>query len=218
MLGGEQRAIPTLLRNAWLLQTPTCPELDEPVADAKARAKRARDHNIRALFLVYRDQKERGEVNPDVLRFFSEQEELRTSSAADPVADSREFLGLSPPKRGAPPRTAARNFFLAADIHELVELHDKTVNAACGMVFERLDTTDKVLGPETLRNIYFHETRGKLNKKAIEAEVFTRAIREWRELHHLAQTDAEEQRATRLEAKIEAWQACFNARTRALDQ
>jgi hypothetical protein len=109
-LGGEQRAIPILIENAWLLSPPTCPELDEPAADAKARAERMRAHNVRALALVYRDQIERGEVDADVRRLFSEQAEIRIWSAADSVAAMGEFLGLSPPKRGAPPGLPLETF------------------------------------------------------------------------------------------------------------
>jgi hypothetical protein len=78
-----------------------------------------------------------------------------------------------------------------------------------------------MLDPQTLRNIYFRETRGKLNQKAIEAEVRIRAVGELQELHRKATTDgldsAEEQRAMRVQQKIEAWQASFNARTMASD-
>jgi hypothetical protein len=213
--GNEQRAIPTLLDIAWLRVQPTCPELDEPVVAAKARAERARAHNVRALLLIYRDQIDRGEIDERVRAFFAEQAELRIWSAADPIAAMGEFLGLGPRKRGAPSRTAARNFFLAANIQELID-EGSTVDDACGAVFDRLHTTDQELDLRTLRNIYFRETRGKLNKKAIEAEVFIRAIGELEELDRMATTDGlgsrEEQRAKRLRAKIEAWQASFNAR------
>jgi hypothetical protein len=223
--GNERRAIPMLLDIAWGLTQPTCPELDEPIVTAKARAERARAHNVRALLLIYRDQIDRGEIDKRVRAFFAEQAELRIWSAADPVAAMGEFLGFGPPKRGAPPRTAARNFFLAADIQELID-EGSTVDKACDTVFERLDTTDQELDPQTLRNIYFRETRGKLNKKAIEAEVLIRVVGELQKLEfRVAATadglefeprrldSAEEQRAKRLRAKIEAWQASFNART-----
>ena len=221
----EQHAIPILLDDAWLLSPPTCPELDEPVAAAKARAERMRAHNVRALLHIYRDQIDRGEIDERVPAFFAEQAELRIWSAADPMAAMREFLGLGPPKRGAPVRTTARNFFLAADIQGLID-EGRTVDDACGAVFESLDTTGQELDPGTLRNIYFRETRGKLNKRAIEAEVLGRAIGELQELEFRRKAtadglkleprrldSAEKQRATRLQAKIEAWQASFNART-----
>jgi hypothetical protein len=218
--GDERRAIPMLLDIAWLLTQPTCPELDEPVAAAKARAERARAHNVRALSLIYRDQIGRGEVDERIRRFFAEQAELRIWSAADPIAAMGEFLGLSPRRLGAPRRTAARNFYLAADIQELID-EGNTVDSACGAVFERLDTTGHELDPQTLRNIYFRETRGKLNKKAIEAEVRIRDLCELQALRRKATTDrldsAEEQREMRLQQKIEAWQASFNARTMASD-
>jgi hypothetical protein len=219
--GNERRAIPALLDIAWLRTQPTCPDLDEPVPAAKARAERARAHNVRALLLIYRDQIDRGEIDERVRAFFAEQAELRIWSAADPIAAMLEFLGLGPAKRGAPSRTAARNFYLAADIQGLID-EGSTVDNACGAVFERLDTTDQELDIRTLRNIYFRETRGNLNKKAIEAQVFIRAIGELQELVRKATTEGlhsgEEQRAMRLRAKIEAWQTSFNARTLASDR
>jgi hypothetical protein len=215
-LGGEQRAIPILLDNAWLLSPPTCPELDEPVAAAKARAERMRAHNVRALLLIYRDQIERGEIDERVRSFFAEQAELRIWPTADPLAAMIEFLGCAP-RRGAPPRTAARNFFLVADIRELID-EGMGVDDACGAVFERLDTTDQELDTRTLRNIYFDETSGRLNKKAIKAEVLGRALGELEKLRRKARADgldsAEEERAAQLHAKIVAWQASFDAKLR----
>jgi hypothetical protein len=176
------------------------------------------------LLLIYRDQIDRGEIDERVRAFFAEQAELHIWSAADPIAAMGEFLGLGPRKPGPPSRTAGRNFFLAADIQELID-EGNTVDNACGAVFERLDITGQELDPQTLRNIYFRETRGKLNKKAIEAEVLIRAIGELQNLEfRLTATaeglefeprrldSAEEQRAKRLRAKIEAWQASFNSR------
>ena len=186
-LGGEQCAIPILLDNAWLLSPPTRPKLDEPPDAAKARAERMRAHNVRALLLIYRDQIKRGEIDERVRSFFAEQAELRIWPTADPLAAMIEFLGCAP-RRGAPPRTAARNFFLAADIQELID-EGMGVDAACGAVFERLDTTDLELDTGTLRNIYFRETKSKVNKKAVAAEVLCRAIGRLEELRRKAAVD-----------------------------
>jgi hypothetical protein len=195
-----------LLDNAWLLSPPTCPELDEPIVLAKAREERMRAHNVRALLLIYRDQIRRGEVDERIRSFFAEQAELRIWSAADPIASTGEFLGVSPRKRGAPRRTAARDFYLAADIQELID-DGLTVDTACGVVFERLDTTDQELDIGTLRNIYFRMTRGSLNKKAVRAEVIVRAVGKLEELRRggIGLDSAAPEKAKQLQAKIDAW-------------
>jgi hypothetical protein len=214
-IGGERRAVPILLDNAWLLSQPTCPELDEPVAVQRARSERMQRIAVRALRLIYRDQLDRGGVDEGIRRFFAEQMELRVWCTADPIAAMRGFL--DPPKRGAPRRTAARDFYLAADIQELIDEGMK-VDEACGAVFERLDTTDLELDTGTLRNIYFRETKSKVNKKAVAAEVLCRAIGRLEELRRKAAVDEldsdERERAAQLQAKIEAWQASFEAKRR----
>jgi len=214
-IGGERRAVPILLDNAWLLSQPTCPELDEPVAVQRARSERMQRIAITALRLIYRDQLDRGDVDEGIRRFFAEQMELRVWCTADPIAAMRRFL--DPRKRGAPPRTAARDFYLAADIQELIN-EGRKVDDACGAVFERLDTTDRELDTGTLRNIYFCETKGRLNKKAIEAELLSRALGESEKLRQKARAGkldpAEEERAMQLQAKIVAWQASFEAKPR----
>jgi hypothetical protein len=212
-IGGERAAIPILLNNAWLLSPPTCPELDEPVAAQRARSERMQRIAVTSLRLIYHDQLDRGEVDEGIRRFFAEQMELRVWCTANPIAAMRRFL--DPPKRGAPPRTAARDFYLAADIQELID-EGRKVDDACGDVFERLDSTDLELDIGTLRNIYFRETKSRLNKKAIKAELLSRALGELEKLRHKARADglapAEEERATQLQAKIVAWQASFEAK------
>ena len=52
-IGGERRAVPILLDNAWLLSQPTCPELDEPVEAQRARSERMQRIAITALRLIY---------------------------------------------------------------------------------------------------------------------------------------------------------------------
>ena len=214
-IGGERRAIPILLSNAWLLSQPTCPELDECVEAQRARSERMQRIAITALRLIYRDQLDRGDVDEGIRCFFAEQMELRVWCTADPIAAMRRFL--DPRKRGAPRRTEARDFYLAADIQELIDEGMK-VDDACGAVFERLDTTDLELDTRTLRNIYFQETEGRLNKKAVKAEVLTRALGELEKLRRKARADgldsAEEERAAQLHAKIVAWQASFDAKLR----
>jgi len=214
-LFGDRYAIPVLLKNAWLLSQPTCPELDEPVEDQKTRSERMRALAITALRLIYLDQLDRGEVDEDIRRFFAEQMELRVWCTTDPIAALRKFL--DPPRLGAPNRTAARDFSLAADIQEFVD-KGRTVDDACLTVFERLDATGQALDPRTLRNIYFRETKGRLNKRAIEAELLARAVRESEELRRKATVDgldsAKKERAAHLQAKIVAWQASFEAKRR----
>jgi hypothetical protein len=92
----------------------------------------------------------------------------------------------------------------------------KTVDEACGTVFEHLDTTDRELDPGTLRNIYFRETKSRVNKKAVAAEVLGRAIGRLEELRRKAAVDGldsgEREKVAQLQAKIEAWQATFAPR------
>jgi hypothetical protein len=177
MLGDERRAIPILLDNAWLLSPPTCPDLDEPIAVAKARAERMRAHNVRALLLIYRDQLERGEIDERVCRFFAEQAELRIWRRDDPVVAMRDFLG--PPKRGSPTRNAMRDFELASEIQEISDGESKTVEEACFEVWERLQDTPQELDPRSLRRIYFRQSGGgRVNKRAVRAWVRVRALKQ----------------------------------------
>ena len=59
--------------------------------------------------------------------------------------------------------------------------------------------------------------KSRLNKNAVKAQVLIRAVGELQELRRKATinklSSAEEQRAMCLQAKIEEWQARFNART-----
>jgi hypothetical protein len=77
------------------------------------------------------------------------------------------------PKRGAPRRNVTRDFYLAVGIQELVN-EGRTVDEACGDVFESLDSTTEELDPRTLRNIYFAQTKGKKNK------LWVRGLAAWR--------------------------------------
>jgi hypothetical protein len=174
MLGGERRAIPILLDNAWLLSPPICPELDEPIAVAKARAERMRAHNVRALLLIYRDQIERGEIDERIRSFFAQQAELRIWPSDEPIAAMQVFLGKA--KRGSPTRNAMRDFELASEIHEICDRESKTVEEACLDVWERLQDTPQELDPRSLRRIYFRQIGGgRVNKRAVQAWVKVRA-------------------------------------------
>ncbi|HXP06099.1 MAG TPA: hypothetical protein VN808_18450 [Stellaceae bacterium] len=94
--------------------------------------------------------------------------------ANDPVEAMRDFLGKR--KVGAPRREAYRHFMRAAEIQELRDAGYK-VDAASEEVFERHYMTDEERGPQTLRNIYFKETKHKIDKDAVRAEVDCRADR-----------------------------------------
>ena len=202
--GGEQRAIPILLANAWLLTQPTCPELDEPVAEQKARAERARRIAVMALWLIYRDQLARSDVDDGVRRFFMEQMELRVGLATDRVVMPDDLLGR--PKRGAPRRTAARHFDLAADIQKLMIDQEIPADEACRALSERLD---QGLAADTLHDIYYRETRNRVDKRAIAAELVARDVHELEELRRKAEAEglntADEKRFAHLEAKIAEW-------------
>jgi len=212
--GGERRLIPILLENAWLLTQPTCPEVDEPVAEQKARTERARRIAVTALRLIYRDQLARGDVDDSIRQFFAEQMELQVWSAAgDPIAAFDEFLGR--PKRGAPVKTAARNFDLAADIQELVD-QDIPVDAACHAVAKSLLAAGQTLAPETLHDIYFREINSPVNKRAVKAMLITRAISELEALRRKNEQaegldPADGRRFAQLEARIAEY---FLARSR----
>jgi hypothetical protein len=84
-------------------------------------------------------------------------------ASPDPPAATRKLFGG--PKRGAPTRTAERDFNLATDIQGLID-GGKKVDEACLDVFERLDSTHEGLDPRTLRNIYF---RNAVKVKAARA-------------------------------------------------
>jgi hypothetical protein len=174
VLGGERRAIPILLDNAWLRSPPTCPKLDEPPDAAKARAERMRAHNVRALLLIYRDQIERGEVDERVRRFFAEQAELRIWCSDDQVAAMQEFLGR--PKRGAPRRNAMRDFDLAAQIQERRDT-GMTAKRAISLVCERLQEAGEEPDEEYLKKLYTREIKHRVGKRAVQAWVKTRALR-----------------------------------------
>jgi hypothetical protein len=173
--GGERRAIPILIENAWLISHPTCPELDEPAEAAAERAERMRALAVRTLLTIYRDQIERGEIDERIRSFFAEQVELRIWSSDEPIAALQEFLGK--PRRGAPQRNAMRNFELAAEIQEICDT-GKTVKEACEQLFEGLDRTPDELDPQTLQKIYFRQTGGgRVNKRAVRAWVTFRAVK-----------------------------------------
>jgi hypothetical protein len=167
----QKRIIPVYLQVARLAVLPSCPELDEPIKDAAGRAERARAGAVKKLLEIYRDQIRDGSVDDRLRAFFAEAAELRIWSEPDPIVGMQAFLGK--PKRGAPKRTAARHFSLAADIQERVDA-GKKVDEACLDIFERLDGTDQTLDTRTLRNIYFRETRHRIGKAAIRAEITLR--------------------------------------------
>jgi len=122
-----------------------------------------------------------------------------------------KFLGARP-GRGRRREKAWRDFSLAADIQELVN-NGRTVDQACGTISERLEETGQKLDSDTLHNIFFRETRSRLDKRAIEAELLTRAMHELLELQNRASPSAAEaERVLQLQEKIFAWQEKFNAR------
>ena len=166
MYRSEQHSIPILLENAWLLSPPTCPELDEPVAAAKARAERMRAHNVRALLLIYRDQIKRGQIDERIRSFFAEQAELRVWCSDDPAMAMREFLGT--PERGAPRRNAMRDFDLAAEIQKLRDC-GMSVSKACSILCERLQATGGEPDEQYLKKLYFRETKHPVGKRAVAA-------------------------------------------------
>jgi hypothetical protein len=172
-----KQRIGSLLPVAEGTVVPTLPEIDEPKARAERRQERARVATTRMLLDIYRDQIQAGDVDERLRRFFSEQAERRIWCKPDPVEGLRQFLELpkrgTRPTRGAPNTTAARNFFLAADIQELID-QGKSVNAACGEVSDRLDGTAGALDSDYLRNLYFRETRYPVDKRAVRALIETR--------------------------------------------
>jgi hypothetical protein len=97
-------------------------------------------------------------------------------ASPDPLA-IMTALWTDKSKRGAPRRNTTRDFNLAIDIQELVNT-GRTVDAACGDVFERLDLTSEELDVGTLRNIYFAQTRGESNKRRIKGMAALRALLE----------------------------------------
>lgn len=168
-----------LLITAWLPVArgelwPSSPDVDEPIKDAAERAERWKAGAVRKLRTIYRDQIETGSVDPRLQTFFAEAAEQWIWAADDPVEAMRDFLGKR--KVGAPRRNAHLHFLRAAEIQELRDA-DYTVGRACNEVFERYDKTDEDRDPQTLRNIYFKETKHKIDKDAVRAEVDCRADR-----------------------------------------
>jgi hypothetical protein len=171
---GEGRAIPILLENAQLLFLPTRPGIDEPAEAAAARAERMRAFAVRVLWVTYRKQLRRGEVDERVDRFFREQARSRIWDSDNPVAAMRDFLGR--PKRGAPKQHAMRNFELAAEIEEQRE-SGKTLNEAITLVCERLQEAGEEPDEQYLKKIYTREVRHPVGKRAVQAWVKVRALR-----------------------------------------
>jgi hypothetical protein len=151
---------------------PSRPGLDEPIKDAAARKEKCRRMAVKKLHEIYRDQLEIGLVDSRFRAFLAESME-RIFSETNLVEAMQGFQGKA--RRGAPRRVAARNFRLAADVRELVN-DGKTVDDACGEVEERLKADGPKLDSETLRNIYYQETKHKIDEAAIEAEIGFRRV------------------------------------------
>ncbi len=148
---------------------PTRAGIDEPKREAEQREERARVRTTRLLLAIYRDQIEAGQVDERLRRFFAEQAEQRIWPSRDLFGAMPNFIGR--PRRGAPKRYAARDFFLAAEIQELRDT-GKTINEACLDLFERMQCTAGELDPRTLRNLYLRETKHPVDKAAVEAMVW----------------------------------------------
>jgi hypothetical protein len=121
----------------------------------------------RSLAAIYRDQLKAGSVDPRLRNFFSAVSR-EIWMAADPAKAMREFL-LDRPKRGAKPKSADRNFFIAVDVREKIEAGD-TADAACDAVAKEVN-----LSFDNVRKIYFAEN--KVKERAIRAELGVRKMK-----------------------------------------
>jgi hypothetical protein len=120
-----------------------------------------------ALATIYRDQLKEGAVDPRLRAFF-----CRVSQdiwmAADPVNAITQFLrGKS--RRGAKPKTADRDFFIAVDVEENVNA-GRSVDEACTAVSEEVN-----LSFDRVRKIYFDQRRS--DPRAIRAELAERKLK-----------------------------------------
>lgn len=171
-----RRSVDTWLPVARGEVVPSRPGIDEPPTEAMQRAERHRVAVIqKLLWPVYRHQLQNPPVYEPLRRFFTEQLEQRVWCEPNPVEALRQFIGLpkrgARPKRGAPKRWAARNFFLAVDIQELIDHQGMTVEAACNEIYEKMQESPQELDPRYLRKIYFSETKHPIDKNAVLAEV-----------------------------------------------
>jgi hypothetical protein len=174
-----ERLIDCWLQIARLDVLPSCPELDEPAERAGERAATAQLTVRLKLWTLFREQLRSGKVDERLRQFFAEEAELCIWSTSNPVEAMREFLGLPKRgkrnKRGAPNRTASRNFRLAVEIQKLIDAGEK-VEDACGKVYDRLFETEDELDLQYLRKLYFRETRYSIDKDAVRAYLVTEKL------------------------------------------
>jgi hypothetical protein len=119
---------------------------------------------VQALVVIYREQVKEGPIDPR-LRVFFDMVSQSIWMAADPIEAITEFL-QGKPKRGAKPKTAERDFFIAVDVEQSV-IAGKTVDDACALVSQEVN-----LSFDRVRMIYFDQQR--TDPIAIRAELSLR--------------------------------------------